>query len=39
MEMEMEDLKREVTKYLQLRKEIGADDIAKEYVIIVLDIK
>jgi hypothetical protein len=30
---EIEDLKSAVTKYLQLRKEIGADDIAKEYVI------
>ena len=29
---EVDDLKREITKYLQLRKEIGADDIAKEYV-------
>ena len=29
---EIEDLKSEITKYLQLRKEIGADDIAKEYV-------
>lgn len=32
---EIEDLKSEITKYLQLRKEIGADDIAKEYVKIV----
>lgn len=29
---EIEHLKSEITKYLQLRKEIGADDIAKEYV-------
>ncbi len=29
---EIEDLKSEITKYLQLRIEIGADDIAKEYV-------
>ena len=29
---EVDDLKREITKYLQLRKEIGADDIAKECV-------
>ena len=27
---EIEGLKIEVTKYLQLRKEVGADDIAKE---------
>ena len=29
---EIEDLKSEVIKYLQIRQEIGADDIAKEYV-------